>query len=523
MKKTSKKVEKEEPQALLLDPEPAPVEEIESPDPSTTPAEEEPEKESTSEGETIVENVEPEPKVKGKTGPKPKGFIDNDPTVLDRLNALPTWEGVWAYVYRIQPFSNRLVGGNRKIHVRRYDAPFDVQTLMEEAGSGVYQIQATRLQPATGKRPMFDSGEIRILNQNYPPKIPPGEWVDDPRNKEWAWAKQAIFAEINKKEPAAPVVDPLVEILREQIRAQREELQQVRAQIGQKDPNEQTLLTAIAQRLMQPPPPPPDPMQALAAAVQLLKSMQPPPPPPREETALEKIASKLLEEKLLGKGEQTDIAKLIEMKKQFDELTPPTRNGRKDGWDHAVEMVEAVGPILGPALQPIGQILAHRMMMGPQQPPQPGAQQPPQQPQLPTLPEALQQPQQQPRPNLHAVPEKPTVQAFSKAILEHLQKDWSGLDLGDWYLKKYGPQEFEDIRNQGKDEVIGLLKSVPESWTPLEPYQKDGKLEPMIEEFLDWEPEPEQQKEAQSATAAAANNNNLWNNPAPVGVEVQQQ
>lgn len=517
MSKNSKKNSKEAPEQATLDATTPDAEEFIPPPPSDDP---ELNPEPAPKQETIVENVETK-REKAKPGPRPKGFIDDEPTILDRLSALDSWEGVWAYVYRIQPYSNRLIGGNRKIHVRRYDAAFDVQTLMEEAGSGVYQIHATRLVPTTGKRPMFDSGEIRILNQNYPPKIPPGEWVDDPRNKEWAWAKQAIFANEQKKEEPAPKSDPLVDILRDQIAAQRQEMSELRAAMNAKDPSEQTLLAAMAQRLMQPPPPPPDPMASLAAAVQLLKTMQTPPAEPKE-SPLEKLAVQLLTEKLT-KEPASDLDRFFDLKKKWDEANPPARAGKKDALDHVAEIVEAAAPMVAPFMAPLGHALAIKMTGMPQQPTPP---MPPQQPQMP--PQQIATPSPQPptpaAPRPQAVPDKPTVAAFSRAVLEHLQKDWSGLDLGDWYLKKYGPQEFEDIRRQGKEEVIAMLKSEAASWAPLEPFHNRAKLDPLIEEFLDWEPEaPEQSATAAAPAAAATPTNNPWANPAPVGVEIQQQ
>lgn len=464
---------------------------------------------------TPQEETKPEPAKRSSAGRPTKEESDKQPTIFEEFRA--RWKaGMYAYIYRTQPYTNKLLGGTRHVHVRRYDEPFDADDLMNYAGSGAYMLMLTEPQP-DGKTKRVFQGDIKLLDYNRPPKLPPGEWIDDPRNKEWEWAKEFIFP---KKEEPAPKNDPLVEILRDELRAAREESRLARADANKKDPGEQSLLAALLNRVMQPappPPPPPDPMANIAAIIQIAKALQPAPPPPPAPSPFEAIAMELVKGKITG-TEKSDFEKFLEFKEKFDAAAPAERRGKKDGWDHAVEMVEALQ--LGPALAPIAQIIAMKMM---QAPPQPGQQQhappPPQHaPQMP--PPGTPEPQQQAPPNAprpQAVPDQPSVPVFAKAVLEHLQKDWSGLDLGDWYLKRYGMKEFEDIRKQGKDEVLTLLKSVPESFAPLESFHTAGKLEPMIEEFLDWEPEPQQ-----PAAPTPEPNKPNWNNPA-VGVEVQQQ
>src|SRR4051812_49320619 len=104
MAKTSKKNLQEPTQAALLEPEPQKLEPESPPEPAMS----EPEAEIDNQNEeqpanieegTTVETVETDP---GKRvhGPKPNSFGQKDYTILDCLNALETWEGVWAYVYR---------------------------------------------------------------------------------------------------------------------------------------------------------------------------------------------------------------------------------------------------------------------------------------------------------------------------------------------------------------------------------------------------------------------------------------
>ena len=58
-----------------------------------------------------------------------------------------------------------------------------------------------------------DRYEFEINNPQYPPKIPPGEWVDDVRNNKWAWAKPLIAATNGPPVAPQPAVNPTREVL----------------------------------------------------------------------------------------------------------------------------------------------------------------------------------------------------------------------------------------------------------------------------------------------------------------------
>ena len=352
MAKTTKKNLEESAQTALLDPQPPELAEEHPPEPIRDAAE--------PENETPPAEGEPEDwRKRPREGYRPRK--DDDETIFDKLNAMDSWEGVWVYVYRIQPFSNRLMGGNRKIHVKRYDSPFDVQDLMLEAGSGVYQFQATKQDPKTGKRPMFATGEVKILNVNHPPKIPVGEWVDDPRNKEWQWAKEAIMKQAIVAAPVAPPPpDPLIGILEKTIDRQEAAMQALRAEmtanakaaadaaaVPKPDPAAGLMailapfLPAIIGKLTAPPPTPPDPMASLTAAITLLKSVTPPAAAPvKEENAL------------------TALETHIELTKKLEEVSPQRESrqrSRMEGWQ---EFTQGLVHELAPVLQPVVQIVA---------------------------------------------------------------------------------------------------------------------------------------------------------------------
>ena len=143
------------------------------------------------------------------------------------------------YLYRVEPITDRLRGGDKK-YVMCYAEPISEDKIMIDQGSGRYKAILTFKKPASETGDEVDSTYFDILNPKFPPKIPPGEWLDDPRNKKWAWAKQyaeqptiaapvpsgmgdmvgalQVFNEIEKaaseraktNQPPAPAVDPMV-------------------------------------------------------------------------------------------------------------------------------------------------------------------------------------------------------------------------------------------------------------------------------------------------------------------------
>jgi len=101
------------------------------------------------------------------------------------------------YLYRIEPITDRLRGGDKK-YVMCYAEPISEDRIMTDQGSGRYKAILTFRKPASQTGDEIDAIYFDILNPRFPPKIPPGEWLDDPRNKKWAWAKQYVDP------PAAP-------------------------------------------------------------------------------------------------------------------------------------------------------------------------------------------------------------------------------------------------------------------------------------------------------------------------------
>src|ERR1043166_6300555 len=136
---------------------------------------------------------------KGGTTPKAPPPVEHENT-WDYIRSIPKsdWdENVFMYLFRTQPITDRKRTGNN-LNIMKYTQPIDVDHVVKTYGSGGYRILLERYDPATRKTKAERDFYFDILNFDYPPRVPYGEWVDDERNKQWLWAKPALEAEHQK-------------------------------------------------------------------------------------------------------------------------------------------------------------------------------------------------------------------------------------------------------------------------------------------------------------------------------------
>lgn len=129
-----------------------------------------------------------------RTAKADKGEGDVGESFFDGLKALTEqdWKDLYTvYLYRCEPYTDRKVTGNDNF-IMKYTQPIDQQSVMEEYGSGKYLAVLNVFNPATRHSKAAYSHYFRIMNMNYPPKLPLGEWINDGRNKDWAWAKPLL-------------------------------------------------------------------------------------------------------------------------------------------------------------------------------------------------------------------------------------------------------------------------------------------------------------------------------------------
>lgn len=190
------------------DPVPPQQPEIQEPEPGPPP-----------EGTTLTEfedRGDPPPEAEPAEPPDdtpnakpPLGRPPNARSFWDRLTdyGAEAWTGgqMIIYLYRLEPFIDRMAGGRKSVFVMKYFAAIDIDTIMQEHGSGRYKLLLNRALPTAVRGTLIDSCEFEILNPKFPPKVPPGEWVDDPRNKKWAWARPSDATASNQPQQTDPL------------------------------------------------------------------------------------------------------------------------------------------------------------------------------------------------------------------------------------------------------------------------------------------------------------------------------
>jgi hypothetical protein len=115
------------------------------------------------------------------------------------------------YLYRVEPIIDRTRSGECK-YIMTYAEPISEDRIMADCGSGRYKLILNFRKPGAEQGDTMDTTYMDLLNMKFPPKIPIGEWVDDPRNKKWAWAKEATAPP--PAPPPATGVETFVDVLR---------------------------------------------------------------------------------------------------------------------------------------------------------------------------------------------------------------------------------------------------------------------------------------------------------------------
>lgn len=121
-----------------------------------------------------------------ETHQAPAAEREADPFVFMNNFSSDDWRFLQAYVYRTAPIINKRGG---EVNIGVYTNAFDQSEIMKTHGSGDYRIDVVQDSPEGGKRRRIRQFYFSIFHPDHPPKIPLGEWADDPRNEKWAWAK----------------------------------------------------------------------------------------------------------------------------------------------------------------------------------------------------------------------------------------------------------------------------------------------------------------------------------------------
>jgi hypothetical protein len=402
------------------------------------------------------------------------------------------------YVYRVEPVIDKTRSGEPK-YVMCYAEPINEDRILAEHGSGRYKLILNFRKAGNDRGQEVDKGYISLLNMSFPPRIAPGEWVDDPRNKAWAWAKKHFPPD---NEPGTST-DPLktLELFNKIRRDTAEELKP-----GESPENRMLTLATVLEKLSPKPHNPDETMKNMASVLAQLR-----PPEDKLSTFLLEQHTVLMKEFLKAKeaaperpNAVTVIKELVsgarELIPQFRELVPGIVGGdgavsrsRLNGWQ---ELTVALAPHVGPVLS----LLVGKMLA----PGQPGA--------PPALPAAPGQPVNGTAmmPFLQMIANPMVNYAREMAPPDNFDPSQTGQDFASWVFEGFGsnPHYAEAIaaaRLMGPVGLIAAFRNTP-FWNDRGPTNQapslamlEAQLTPFFSSFLSWVPATEEEEEDSDA------------------------
>jgi len=410
------------------------------------------------------------------------------------------------YLYRSEPIIDRSRSGDYH-YIDKYSEPITEDRILTDHGSGKYRVMLNFQRPGADSSTTLDSAVITLLNIKFPPKIAPGDWVDDPKNNKWAWAKESfpkppsangtgqvletlkVFNDIRKgvqdeqqpQPPPQPVpfINPVSQV-RETIQALKELAPQPAAATENKtlDSIVQLMISQIQAQATQ-----------NATLLQTVLTQRNPPPGNSLTETITVLSDKLLPlvEKLKPTAE--------------DAISNFTRRSKMAGW---MEMLQPALPAALEFFRPFGVALANRLMNPAANGafPSPGA--PPAEAAAGALPAAG-----------SAAPGAsgtfpPMLNMIAVPMLEFVRMDADphelGRDFANWVNDGYGAnprfaQALSLAKVAGVNSVIVAFKGSP-WWLDKGPERNllslsemEPKFTAFVDAFLKWQPEAEEDED----------------------------
>jgi hypothetical protein len=415
----------------------------------------------------------PEGSTNKRKDPAATAALDPQPAddFFDLLRSFPEadWkERKFMYLYRTAPITDRKATG-QDLNLMKYMKPIDSHDVMLEFGSGGYKILLDEFDPGTQKTRVLRTHYFKIFNQDHPPKIPYGEWLDDERNKDWVWAKPKLLAAqaAAGTPPPQPAAGNEVGLLNAVVAAVKE----LRPNADKK---EQESLTAQVMKMMGE-----SHKEALAAAQK----------GPGETLALvnaivgaiggnnkgeDPMLKHVLEELRESRKENTTLMmrlldrkdepktksvreELLEVKTIADEFFGGggRSNGKSDMWDAAKEVGIEVIRTLGTIAQAIGVA----KVTG--KPPQPGAPAGNPDPNRPALTEGTAAPTPEQRAQMMEALNQQfgsLLDNIAPHLLDSFKAGRSGMYFRDeWFLDRYGSLAYDALAQMSVETIVALF------------------------------------------------------------------
>jgi len=461
-----------------------------------------------------------------KRGPASKRFGHQEATeqerqaFMERTASLSTddWQRTLIYLYQWAPSVDLTRGGRDPKYRKIYTRHMSEEDIKRDIGSGTYELKLNQINPK-GQEKTIDRIVISIMDYDFPPNIPPGPWLDDPKNADWLWAKPLLEAKYktgasqqNGTASSGPSWSEMIQFMREERRP------------DQQGPNAKDQLmgsiVTILPALLQQQNNASDPAKMIEALVKAKEIIAPTPatPPAQDNTLmtfllaqltrLQESNDKLIMLILTDKREATKQPGPLDQMKQMTEImstvsqfiTPPAA---REPWQ---EVVTELGPkVLGLGENIVSAIaMQNRMRPVQTNPAQPVQTNNP--PQVIPVQAQPANPQRQPAADpatqlTEPAPGGPELDTMQRTLLLQVAGLTSNALLlglsGDQFAEQVCTSIFNDkiyetfIGSISKEQLLPAFRSIPEAWQVLAPFEP--QLPSFIEAFYAYaEGEPEE-------------------------------
>jgi hypothetical protein len=456
-----------------------------------------------------VEQTEAKP-AQGMRGRPKKGEIkniDQATRFFEVLKKIPpdAWTEGKAVIkiYRQEPSIDRLASGKAK-HIQEYYEPIaGPERIKLDHGSGKYLLFLTYQGPKDGGLRELERTNIDILDMKYPPKVPRGDWLEEPKNSGWLWA----FPK-ETPPPAASPVSQLAETLDVLDGIQDRAAARARPAEAPAAPTQPSMLEIIktVKEMMPPPTPPATDNKMLDTIVQLMngqldrmsrdnadlrKEIAEARKNPETKSALGGLAEIIAEAQKIGIV-PADIKSLWgKAEGALQAVTRSRMSGTEEFWQPIVTgLLDSIKPVL-PMV--VARIANQQQQQRPQQQPQ--------QPGAPALIPAA-NPSTPPPTNgaTEAPPMNPELaqaffSEFGPALVQWFKEaKGEGGDFAEWIFDGYGPDwkglKWMHLKQAaGTDNIVRLFQTSP-FWPEIA--AAADKFTEFLKSFVEWQPEAAQ-------------------------------
>ena len=280
-----------------------------------------------------------------------------DQTVYDWMRTFTEaeWTRIMCYVYRKRPIFEVDTSDGRPIYAAKFSEPFDEEDLKKVVGSGKYELRFVISPPQGGANRNLRRTDVFLMDLRFPPMLPLGDWLDNPRNAQWKGFRAAIeereLIEAAERRKRLAILDnPQAAQQQQQAAAQEEEMANAAVMEALRDTQRQLNEVSNPERQL----------KTLSTLAEVLRPPAAPAPPPPQDNGLKEFIGMLKDELKAAREEAAEARRqnfellkaqtaaphrkeksLIEQAKEFGELAALMGYKRANGGDDAENSIWA--------------------------------------------------------------------------------------------------------------------------------------------------------------------------------------